>query len=343
MTLRLLIDTCVWLDLAKDYRNLDLLEILDQVVQSGDVELIVPDLVIEEYFRSKDRVLASAVQAQKDHFKLVRTAVRSFGQGDLEPVLSKLDDVQNQVIVNGELSQATVEMVEMLIKSVEPTEVDIFAKSRAADRSLRQQAPFHIKKDSMGDALLIETYFGLVENMPADSDVTFAFVTTNTTDFSQPGGHTAVPHADFAGVFNDRSTYSTSLPDTLRSVGEELFEEHDAMFFSEDVRTISEIREAEQLLYRQVWYNRHWNLRVQVESGEVKQVTGDEFKKLKGYHPEVIVDAVWQRALAAAKKTEDEVGLENLGPWDDFEWGMLNGKLSALRWVLGDDWDMLDT
>jgi hypothetical protein len=48
-------------------------------------------------------------------------------------------------------------------------------------------------------------------------------------------------------------------------------------------------------------------------------------------------------ALAAAKRTEDEVGRENLGPWTDFEWGMLNGKLSALRWILGDEWDMLDT
>lgn len=25
------------------------------------------------------------------------------------------------------------------------------------------------------------------------------------------------------------------------------------------------------------------------------------------------------------------------------KWGMINGKLSDIRWVLGDEWDMLDT
>jgi hypothetical protein len=28
---------------------------------------------------------------------------------------------------------------------------------------------------------------------------------------------------------------------------------------------------------------------------------------------------------------------------DDFEWAMWNGKLAALRWVLGEEWDFLDT
>jgi hypothetical protein len=28
---------------------------------------------------------------------------------------------------------------------------------------------------------------------------------------------------------------------------------------------------------------------------------------------------------------------------DDFQWGMTNGKFSALRWVLGSEWDFLDT
>jgi len=55
------------------------------------------------------------------------------------------------------------------------------------------------------------------------------------------------------------------------------------------------------------------------------------------------VDTVWAAALAAAKKTEEESGIENLGPWSDFDWGMLNGKLSAVRWVLGEGWDFLDT
>jgi len=44
------------------------------------------------------------------------------------------------------------------------------------------------------------------------------------------------------------------------------------------------------------------------------------------------------KAMDEIKKCTGYSGVEN-----DFEWGMINGKLSALRWVLGDEWDFLDT
>jgi hypothetical protein len=101
-------------------------------------------------------------------------------------------------------------------------------------------------------------------------------------------------------------------------------EQGDEDIFQE--RSKDEIDDAIGELLDKVWYNRHMELKELVESGQEE------------------VDAqIWRDARKQAKRIEDKYGLENLGPWDDFEWGMLNGKLSALRWVLGDEWDMLDT
>jgi hypothetical protein len=53
-------------------------------------------------------------------------------------------------------------------------------------------------------------------------------------------------------------------------------------------------------------------------------------------------DDIWDGMIAGMKSAEEQYP-DELGPWTDFEWGMLSGKLSAIRWVLGDEWDMLDT
>ena len=91
-------------------------------------------------------------------------------------------------------------------------------------------------------------------------------------------------------------------------------------------RTSSSVLDAIDELTDKIWYDRHQLLRYRIDQGLTE-----------------VDSKIWKGALKSAKSVEDKYGVENLGPHGDFEWGMLNGKLSALRWLLGDEWDMLDT
>ena len=92
------------------------------------------------------------------------------------------------------------------------------------------------------------------------------------------------------------------------------------------VRTEEEVNSALERLVDQIWYNRHQGLKKRVAKKET-----------------TVAPDIWKGALSAAERIEKKYGEENLWHESDFEWGMLNGKVSALRWLTGDDWDMLDT
>jgi hypothetical protein len=90
-------------------------------------------------------------------------------------------------------------------------------------------------------------------------------------------------------------------------------------------------------LVDKVWYNRHQNRMWRIEHGEIEIVP----EGTERYGSNVIHEHILEGAIKSAERVEEKY--EDTGPWSDFEWGMINGKLSALRWVLGDEWDMLDT
>lgn len=93
-------------------------------------------------------------------------------------------------------------------------------------------------------------------------------------------------------------------------------------------RTVDEILKWEEEFYYAIWYDRN---RLHLERlKEGAERISPETKKVM---------------LASMRRVEEKYGRKKLRNYykDTFEWGFLNGKLSALRWVLGDDWDMLDT
>ncbi|WP_349433619.1 PIN domain-containing protein [Pararhizobium sp. A13] len=344
--LRVLVDTCVWLDLAKDYRNQPIIAALEDLVDDVHFSLIVPQVVLDEFARSKDRVAADAKRSLQSHFSLVRDAVRRFGDGKLvDATIKSLNEVDHSAVYKGEAVNESIERIEGLLSAAKAIPATEAIKARAADRALDGVAPFHRPKNSIGDAIIIETYADEMGQEGSSGDE-FAFVTHNKADFSQERGDHRQPHADLVPLFDGgRSVFWTSMADLLNDLDGDLLANYDLeLYGASQVRGRSEILEAEHLLYRQVWYNRHQNLRIDIERGREKVVSELEWETAKPRQQlRMTTEGIWKAAQEAARRTEAEVGLENLGPWDNFDWGMINGKLSALRWVLGDEWDMLDT
>jgi hypothetical protein len=198
-------------------------------------------------------------------------------------------------------------------------------------RGLGKLAPLHKQRNGVADAVLIELYARSVrDGLSGDQH---AFVSSNTHDFSQPHGDQRIPHPDIADAFSSQtSSYCVGvdgldilLRDFLGGEADEFFEELD---FTEEPRRLGEITAAEDQLFDRVWYHRSLQHEIRMER------EGDE---------DGIADLLRVAGPARQKVEALYTGEGDLGPYSDFELGMLNGKLSALRWVLGSEWDFLDT
>ncbi len=341
---RILIDTCVWLDLAKDYQQRAILTALEELVRQGEIALTLPRKVVDEFARNKARVIEDSSRSLSAIMKRVKEAVEKFGDPrQKRRVLHELNDVDHRLPTLGEAAVGTVGRIEALFALTPIIEISDSVKLRAAQRAIDKRAPFHRQRNGIDDAVLIEVYADAV-GVKTTAGVRFAFVTHNTKDFSHPNASNKLPHPDLAECFSRvRSLYFITLGEALRRVQPAQFA--DLMIeqeWVEEPRRLSEIVATIDELIDKVWYNRHQVGRQKIEFGEIKIVEKETFP-IKDHLRRPIQRDVWEGALKSAAKVEKKYGLENLGPWDDFEWGMLNGKLSALRCVLGDEWDMLDT
>lgn len=342
----ILIDTSVWLDFAQDEKQTPLLTVVEEMIDAGQINLLVPSIVVNEFRKNSPRVAKSSARSLATHFQLVKDAVRRYGgdQEKKEAVLSLLSDVDHRIPLIGGTAEGTLNRINALFDKATIIEPSDAAKLKAAERALSRKAPCHHEnKNSIADAILIETYLECVKKGLARQR--FAFVTHNKLDFSLTNGNQKLPHADLARSFSRiRSMYFINLAECLRRIDPMrvtylMWEQE----WSNEPRGLTELLVAMRILERQIWYNRHMYAVYEIKIGKLKVVDRVTWEKNGKNKNVMIIDEIWQGALKSARQTRKDLGKENVGPWDDFEWGMLNGKLSALRWALGDEWDMLDT
>ena len=220
----LLIDTCVWLDVAKDYHQQAILAALEELIRQGAIALILPRTVVDEFARNKARVIEDSSRSLSSTLKRARDAVEKFGDPRKKStVLSRLNDVDYRLPTLGSAAVDTVGRIEKLFADTAVVEISDSVKLRAAQRAIDKRALFHRQRNGIDDAVLIEVYADAV-TAKAVPGSRFAFVTHNIKDFSHPNANNILPHPDIAACFSPvRSLYSITLGEALRRVRPEQF------------------------------------------------------------------------------------------------------------------------
>lgn len=330
--LRLLVDTSVWLDIAQRRDGQRWIVPLRTLIHEGQVQLLVPELATAEFDRSRPRAENAVTAKVRERFRLLRDDLNAYVSDDRRR--EWLEELTHHIpLLSGMTLRNFAEIAELLQagKKLTPTSADY---KRVVRRGLDKKAPLHLHKNSVADATLIELYASAVRKSNAGADQ-YWFVTSNHQDFSTQNGDRRQPHPDLADMFADGRCRYVLGDDGLRAAFEEYFGDYfydlvsEVEFLQSEPRTFAEIIDAMNEYFDRVWYVR-------------SMVHGDA-------ENEQIPEDIRRGAMSAHRRLEDKYGRESLwepiGPGHDEAWqyGYISGKLATLRWVIGDEWDFLDT
>ena len=299
----LLLDTCVWIDLAANHGNEPLLSALDSLCRQHVIELIVPQLVRDEFARNKERIIKESGRSFAGALKRARAAVWTYGDPrKRKKAVEVIDDIDHRLNGSFEVAAEAIKRIEAFFADAIGCAVNDKAILAASTRAMEKKAPFHNGRNNFADALLIELYGQMVTN----GSTQYVFISHNVKDFSAPDKDQRQPHPDFTGYFSKgKSRYFIKLVDALRAVRQTEFAE--AMYeteFTMEPRKASEISDAIEELTDRVWYDRHMVARHKLEMGKTKIIAkkdfGPQHYRDSGYG-KLVVDDVWVRALKAAR------------------------------------------
>ena len=126
-------------------------------------------------------------------------------------MLAYLDDVNHKIPFIGAEAADTLDRIQQLMERSEIIEPSEGVLLKAVDRAIAKKAPFHHNKNSMADAIIIETYAQALLQKPMKGS-RFALVTHNKADFQCRAGKPEDPHPDLADLFSPiKSLYFINL------------------------------------------------------------------------------------------------------------------------------------
>ncbi|WP_191700122.1 PIN domain-containing protein [Solibacillus faecavium] len=186
---RVTIDTCTWINLATDFygNSNEILEKLNELVESRKIILVLPIVIIDEWNRNKEEKVLNKLN------KSLRAKIRNFN--DIQNYLDSSDALllkglidsvtEKQDYFNQGVNERVLKIEHLLYHShteVLPIIDDV--KNQSVEHALNNKKPFARNKNSMGDSLII---FSLIEYMKGQKNQSY-FISDNKEDFANLNG-----------------------------------------------------------------------------------------------------------------------------------------------------------
>ena len=117
-----MIDTCVWLDLAKDYSQRSLLSALEELIRMGRVSLLTPQLVIEEFERNKERIVEESGRSIGSTLRRAKEMLAKLGdEKEKAEAIKQLNEIDQQSVNYRERSVRGREADRGTLRKVNPS------------------------------------------------------------------------------------------------------------------------------------------------------------------------------------------------------------------------------
>lgn len=222
----LLIDTCVWINLAQkgDFDNL--IRVADLHVHRDAILLMPQQLKIEWERNKEDKVYKKEINSLNELIKKTTSFRDKILQDeeDKEKMTEYIKIAQEIKMEQAEyMGKQTLAIFAEVMGLGTVLETTNDAKLKAIDWSLEKKPPFHKGKNSMGDALIFISCVDYLKNINVEEKVLY-FITDNKDDFSEGNNpkilnRELVAYAESQGVSVD---YSLDLNGTLNNIFEEV-------------------------------------------------------------------------------------------------------------------------
>src|ERR1700730_12722287 len=117
--LHVLIDTSVWLDLAKDHKQESLLSVLATLVHKKEITLILPQIVINEFNRNKDRVAEEGIKSMSAALKRASDAIHLVGDPKKKSIVYRqLSDAGLKITRLGDMALESMTLIGRIFSEV---------------------------------------------------------------------------------------------------------------------------------------------------------------------------------------------------------------------------------